>query len=173
MNTLPRNEVPSSAIVSVSFPGWLHQAVQQAAAVDGGEVSLTVHRALVPYLKERGFLSQAEAGRFDLFWRLVNHVVLKAKEIARDGRFPETITLDAIHLAMKDEWWVEGYRTYIGADIYRTGIPEKGPINREIGFRVKEALGAQVKKDAKGKTMTTKVLGEIIQSYTPLEAKQG
>jgi hypothetical protein len=168
MNTLPHNQIPSSAIVSVSLPGWLNQAVQQAVAADGGEVSLTMHRALVPYLKERGFLPQREAERFDLFWRLVNHVVLKAKEIAHDGQFPETITLDAIHMAMKDEWWVTGYRTYIGDDIYRTGIAEKGPINREIGFRVKEALGARVKKDANGKVMTTKVLGEIIQSYTPL-----
>jgi hypothetical protein len=170
MNDLPRNEAPSSAIVSVSMPGWLHQAVQRAVATDGGEVSLTVHRALVPYLKARGFLSQAEAERFELFWRLVNHVVLKAKEIAHDGKFPESITLAAIHMAMKDEWWVTGYQTYIGADIFRTGIAEKGPINREIGFRVKEALGAQVKKDANGKVMTAKVLGEIIQSYTPLVA---
>jgi hypothetical protein len=170
MNTLPRNEAPSSAIVSVSLPGWLHHAVQQAVAADGGEISLTIHRALVPYLRGRGFLAQAEAERFELFWRLVNHVVLKAKEIAHDGKFPETITLDAIHMAMKDEWWVTGYQTYIGADIYRTGIAEKGPINREIGFRVKEALGAQVKKDPNGKVVTAKVLGEIIQSYTPLVA---
>jgi hypothetical protein len=170
MNTLPRNDMPSSAVVSVSLPGWLHHAVQQAVVADDGEVSLTVHRALVPYLEARGFLPRADAERFDLFWRLVNHVVLKAKEIAHDGQFPETVTLDAIHLAMKDDWWVTGYRTYIGADIYRTGIAEKGPINREIGFRVKGALGAQVKKDANGKVMTTRVLGEIIQSYTPLEA---
>ena len=71
---------------------------------------------------------------------------------------------------MKDEWWVTGYQNYIGADIYRTGVAEKGPINREIGFRVKEALGAQVRKDEKGKAVTAKVLGEIIQSYTPLLA---
>jgi hypothetical protein len=168
MNAPLPSAAPSSAVVSVSLPGWLNQAVQRAVAADGGEVSLTMHRALVPYLMKQGFLPQAEADRFDLFWRLVNHVVLKAKEIAHDYQFPETITLDAIHMAMKDEWWVTGYRTYIGADIYRTGVAEKGPINREIGFRVKEALGARVKKDANGKVMTTKVLGEIIQSYTPL-----
>jgi hypothetical protein len=168
MNTLPHNDTPSSAIVSVSLPGWLHHAVQKAVAADNSEISPIVHHALVPYLKDRGFLLQAEAERFDLFWRLVNHVALKAKEIAHDGQFPETITLDAIHTAMKDEWWVTGYRTYIGADIYRTGVAEKGPINREIGFRVKKALGARVKKDANGKVMTTKVLGQIIQSYTPL-----
>ena len=170
MNTFSHNEAPSSTIASISLPGWLNHAVQQAVAADGGEVSLIVHRALVPYLRDRGFLAQAEAERFELFWRLVNHVVLKAREIANNGKFPDTITLDAIHLAMKDEWWVTGYQTYIGADIYRTGIAEKGPINREIGFRVKEALGAQVKKDANGKAVTAKVLGEIIQSYTPLVA---
>ena len=170
MTASTRTELSSSAIVSVSLPGWLNQAVERAMAAEGGEVSLIVHRALVPYLKGRGYLSQTEAERFDLFWRLVNHVVLKAKEIARNGQFPEAVTLDAIHMAMKDEWWVTGYKAYIGADIYRTGIAEKGPINREIGFRVKEALGARVKKDAAGKVMTTKVLGEIIQSYTPLVA---
>ena len=169
MKNPPSNETPTSATVTISLPGWLYEAVQRAIAALGGEVSLIVHRALVDYLKVKGFLPQAEADRFDQFWNLVNHVVLKAKEIARDGEFPETITLDAIHLAMKDEWWVKAYQTYIGADIYRTGIAEKGPINREIGFRVKEALGAKVKKD-NGKVVTAKVLGEIIQSYTPLVA---
>lgn len=36
-----------------------------------------------------------------------------------------------------------------------------------------KALGAQVKKDSNGKTANTKVLGSMIQSYTPLLPGRG
>ncbi len=168
MSASLRNDTTGSTTLSISLPASIYRAVQRAMAARVCEASLIVQRALVPYLQGEGFLPEEEKRRFEFFWKLVWHVVEKAKEIAKNGTFPESVTLDAINAAMKDDWWVTGYRDYVGTDIFRTGVPEKGPLNREIGFRVKEALGAQVKKDPSGKTANTKVLGSVIQSYTPL-----
>ena len=168
MSASIRSDMTNSTTLSVSVPAAIYRAVQQAMASQACEASLIVQHALVLYLGNKGFLPEEEKRRFELFWKLVEHVVKKAREIAKDGIFPETVTLDAINAALKDDWWVTGYRDYIGTDIFRTGVPEKGPLNREIGFRVKEALGAQVRKDPGGKTANTKVLGSVIQSYTPL-----
>lgn len=168
MSASPRNDMAGSTTLSISLPAPLHRALQDAMAAQTCEASLIVQRALVVQLAKEGFLPEDEKRRFELFWKLVGHVVKKAQHIAKEGTFPESVTLDAINAAMKDNWWVSGYRDYIGTDIFRTGVPEKGPLNREIGFRVKEALGAQVKKDSNGKTANTKVLGSVIQSYTPL-----
>ena len=168
MSASLRNDMVGSTTLSISLPAAIHRALQQTMAAQGCEASLIVQRALVPYLSDEGFFPEEAKRRFELFWKLVGHVVRKAQEIAKDGSFPESVTLDAINAAMKDDWWVDGYRDYIGTDIFRTGVAEKGPLNREIGFRVKEALGAQVRKDPSGKTANTKVLGSVIQSYTPL-----
>ena len=168
MSASSRDEMLGATTLSISFPAPLFRALQQAITAHACDASFVVHRALVPHLAREGFLPEEEKRRFELFWKLVGHVVLQAQKIAKDGTFPESITLDAISAAMKDEWWVAGYRDYIGTDIFRSGVPEKGPLNREIGFRVKQALGAQVKKEASGKTANTKVLGSVIQSYTPL-----
>ena len=65
--------------------------------------------------------------------------------------------------------WAEAYRAYVKDDIYKNGNPEKGPINREIGFRVRAGIGGFVEKGEDKKPKQTKVLGEIIQSYTPMK----
>ena len=56
----------------------------------------------------------------------------------------------------------------MGDDIYKNGNPLKGGINREIGYRVRAAIGGEVMKDNDGKPVLAKVLGEVIQSYTPM-----
>lgn len=63
--------------------------------------------------------------------------------------------------------WAAKYRFYVQDDIFKNGNPRKGPINREIGFRIRQAVGADVEKDSNGKPMMKKVLGQVIQSYTP------
>ena len=75
---------------------------------------------------------------------------------------------DQANLAGRPYNWTEGYRAYVQDDIYQNGNPEKGPINREIGFRICAGIGGVVEKGDDGRSKTTKVLGEIIQSYTPM-----
>ncbi len=123
-----------------------------------------------------GFIEKGEADRIKLFWALVDRAVQAAQDICRTNRFKSSITLDAIHDCMKDPAklvgqpysWTDGYRVYVKDDIYKNGNPEKGPINREIGFRIRAGIGGLVEKGDDGKSKTTKVLGEIIQSYTPM-----
>jgi hypothetical protein len=69
---------------------------------------------------------------------------------------------------MKDPEWVSGYREFVQDDIYKNGNPHKGVINREIGFRIRAGIGGETVKGPDGKNVTAKVLGEIIQSYTPM-----
>ena len=129
-----------------------------------------------PRFPQNGFIEKGEADRIKLFWALVDRAVQAAQDICRANRFKSSITLDAIRDCMKDPAkldgqpyrWTDGYRAYVKDDIYKNGNPEKGPINHEIGFRIRAGIGGVVEKGDDGKSKTTKVLGEIIQSYTPM-----
>ncbi|TIP03913.1 MAG: hypothetical protein E5X17_01830 [Mesorhizobium sp.] len=139
-----------------------------AAQAERKEATEIIQRATINYLIDVGYMPPEEADRFKLFWWLVDETVLAAQKICRDGGFARSITLDAIHSCMNNPKWVDGYRTYVRDDIFKNGNPEKGPINREIGFRIRAGIGGVVEKTPQGKAATVKVLGEIIQSYTPM-----
>ena len=161
---------------SVPFASAVNAALLQAAAAERMEPTEIIQRAVIKSLIEDGFIVKEDADRIRLFWALVDRAVKAAQDICRANRFRRSITLDAIHECMKDPAmldgqpysWIDGYKVYVRDDIYRNGNPEKGPINREIGFRIRAGIGGVVEKDEDGKTKTTKVLGEIIQSYTPM-----
>ncbi|WP_353646275.1 hypothetical protein [Mesorhizobium sp. WSM2239] len=153
---------------TVPFTAPANARLIAAAQAERKEPTEIIQRATINYLIDAGFVPEDEADRFKLFWWLVDQTVLAAQKICRDGGFASSITLDAIHACMKDPKWVEGYRTYVRNDIFKNGNPEKGPINREIGFRIRAGIGGVVEKTAEGKSATVKVLGEIIQSYTPM-----
>jgi hypothetical protein len=148
----------------------------RAAAAKLMEPAEIIQRATINSLMEDTFLEKVDADRIKLFWALVDRAVQAAQDICRAGRFANSITLDAIHDCMKDPAklagqpynWTEGYRAYVRDDIYKNGNPEKGPINREIGFRIRAGVGGRVEIGEDRKPKTTKVLGEIIQSYTPM-----
>lgn len=127
-----------------------------------------IQRATIKHLIEEGYVDKAEAERFKLFWHLVDQTVVAAQKICRNGSFGSSITLDAIRECKKDPAWLNGCQAYVKDDIYKSGIPEKGPINRKIGRRIRAGIGGIVEKDADGKARIVKVLGEIIQSYTPM-----
>jgi hypothetical protein len=98
--------------------------------------------------------------------------VARAVEVAtqrcRAGLFASSITADTFHACAAEPAWAADYRAYVGDDIYKNGNPLKGGINREIGFRVRQAIGGEVMKDDAGRPVVAKVLGEVIQSYTPM-----
>lgn len=164
--------VPNAPIASVKYTVPFTQPVNAgllaAASAERMEPTEIIQRATTNYLIEKGFIPGPEAERIKLFWRLVDQSVVAAQKLCQDGEFASSITLDAIRVCMKDPAWVDGYRSYIGDDVYKNGNPEKGPINREIGFRIRAGIGGEVQKTAEGKAATVKVLGEIIQSYTPM-----
>jgi hypothetical protein len=101
---------------------------------------------------------------------VVDEAVAAAQAICQAGGFDEAITLRAIQACCKNPAWLAKYGAIVGPDnIWKTGVPAKGNINREIGFRIRAGIGGVTVKLADGKTNATKrVTGEIIQSYTPM-----
>ncbi len=92
-----------------------------------------------------------------------------ARQRCLDGRFSRAITVETFQDCAKDPVWAADYRTYVKDDIFKHGNPLKG-INREIGFRIRAAIGGHVETGADGKPVLEKVLGEVIQSYTPMRS---
>lgn len=153
---------------TVPFTAAVNTALMRACATERMEPTEIIQRAIVNSLIQSGYLDETESNRIRLFWRLVDQTVAAAQQICREGGFSASITLDAIHRCMKDPAWLDGYKAYVKDDIFKSGNPEKGRINREIGFRIRAGIDGVVDKDADGKAKTVKVLGEIIQSYTPM-----
>jgi len=175
-STSTSNKSPIQIKYTIPFTSVVNAALLRAAAAERMEPTEIVQRATINSLIKDGFIEEEDADRIKLFWALVDRAVQAAQDICRTGRFASSITLDAIHDCMQDPArladqpynWTDGYRAYVRDDIYKNGNPEKGPINREIGFRIRAGIGGEVEKGDDKKPKTTKVLGEIIQSYTPM-----
>ena len=105
--------------------------------------------------------------------RLIRKVVEIAVQMYRDGEFSPDITLHVFQRAMQDEGFVADYTAHIGgADPYVHGNPLK-EINRELGWRIKNAMPVDVVKTTDGKPMERRNLkGEVIQSYTLLKERE-
>jgi hypothetical protein len=176
-STSASNQLATQIKYTVPFTSVVNAALLRAAAAKRMEPTEIIQRATINSLMEDAFIEKVDADRIKLFWALVERAVQAAQEICRAGRFARSITLDAIQDCLKDPAklagqpynWTEGYRAYVGDDIYKNGNPEKGPINREIGFRIRAGIGGFVEKGDDLKPKTMKVLGEIIQSYTPMK----
>ena len=175
-STSTSNQPVTQIKYTIPFTSVVNAALLRAAAAERMEPTEIIQRATINSLIKDGFVEEADADRIKLFWALVDRAVQAAQDICLAGRFASSITLDAIHDCMQDSAklagqpynWTDGYRAYVRDDIYKNGNPEKGPINREIGFRIRAGIGGEVEKGDDKKPKTTKVLGEIIQSYTPM-----
>lgn len=173
----PNQQTKAQAKHSIPVSLAVNDAILRAAAEQRMEPTEIILRAIISNLIENGYLDEANAERIRLYWALVDRAVKAAQDICIAGRFESSITLDAIHDCMRDTeklpnlpyTWVDGYRTYVKDDIFKNGNPEKGPINREIGFRIRAGIGGRVEMGENKKPKTVKVLGEIIQSYTPMK----
>ena len=126
-----------------------------------------------PEVDERGFyvdmdfLEFWDADRPALKRQLIDRVVDAARELCRTGRFDSSLTLQAVRMCKDDPEWLSGYTRFVGGGIYEHGNHLKQKINREIGRRVRAAVGAEVVTDGNGRSAKVNVAGEIIQSYTP------
>lgn len=159
-----------ASTVSIPLTPVIRSALMREAKEEQRELTEHIQRVLAEHVIKEKLLEKEEVDRLQLTWRLVDRAVEKAKEICRQGGFSSDITLDAIKACMKEEEWVAGYRRVVQDDIYKNGNPRKGPINREMGFRIRAGIGGRIVKGANGKAAVTKVLGEIIQSFTPMES---
>ncbi len=105
--------------------------------------------------------------------RLIRKVVEIAVAMFRNREFSADITLRVFRLAMKDPAFVADYTTHIGGkDPYVHGNPLK-EVNRELGWRIKNAMPVEVVKGPDGKPVEQRNLkGEVIQSYTLLKLRE-
>ena len=164
----PTDPTPNPIKYTVPFTAAANGGLMLAAKAERMEPTEIIQRATIRSLIASGYIEETDADRIELFWRLVDQTVVAAQTLCREGKFSSSITLDAIRRCMADPAWLDGYKTYVRDDIFKSGNPEKGPINREIGFRIRAGIGGITEKGPDGKAMTMKVLGEIIQSYTPM-----
>jgi hypothetical protein len=173
-STSTSNQPVTQIKYTIPFISVVNAALLRAAAAERMEPTEIIQRATINSLIKDGFVEEADADRIKLFWALVDRAVQAAQDICLAGRFASSITLDAIHDCMQDPAklagqpynWTDGYRAYVRDDIYKNGNPEKGPINREIGFRIRAGIGGEVEKSDDKKPKTTKVPTSISSKVT-------
>lgn len=152
---------------TLTLPNSVFQALKIAAAQQGLEPYEVIQDLVVEHVIRAGTLDPETQAQLEAYKWAVARAVEVAKQRLREGAEIETLTPDTFAACARDPEWAFNYRTYVQDDIYKNGNPRKGPINREIGFRIRAATGAEVMKDANGKVVLRKVLGNVIQSYTP------
>jgi hypothetical protein len=155
--------------MTVVLPRFIVEALKVGAMKEKRELNEHIQRLLADLLKkETPQEYQGEAGEFQLMWTLVDRAAEEAKKIAAEHGVTRSITLDAIRACKADPKWLAGYAEFVQDDIYKSGIPRKGTINREIGFRIRAAVNGTVELNANGKPVNVRVPGEIIQTYTAM-----
>lgn len=166
------NDEVNNKTIKVSLPlvPPVFNALDQEAKQLRRELTEHIQRVLAEHAIRLGLVEEDEAVRMQLMWRLVERAVEEAKRICREGRFTSAITSDAIEACLADDEWRRGYREFVRDEIFKNGNPLKGVINREIGFRIRAGIGGRIIKGDNGKPAVAKVLGSIIQSYTPMQS---
>jgi hypothetical protein len=153
---------------SISLHPSVYAAIATIAEKQKMDANEVIQRALTDFAWNESALDEKDYKELKMSRELIDQAVQVAHEIcARDG-FRSDITYEVIKACREDLSWVEKYKTLIGDDIYRNGNPRKGPINRQIGLRVRLATGARPRLGPNGKPENVKVSGDIIQTYTPL-----
>jgi hypothetical protein len=147
----------------------VYSALKASAAKQDLEPNELIQNLIIDHVIAAGTLDAETRAHIELGRSLIARAVEVAKQRCRDDLFSEAITLETFQACTADPAWAADYETYIEDNIFKHGNPLKR-INREIGFRVRAGIGGTVVKDGQGKATTAKVLGEVIQSYTPMAA---
>lgn len=118
-------------------------------------------------------LDDKENARLKRLDRLIRKVVEIAVAMFRNNEFTPDITLHVFQRAMKDDAFRKDYIDHIGgADPYEHRNPLK-EVNRELGWRIKNAISVEVVKGDDGKPVQVRNLkGQVIQSYTRLKLRE-
>jgi hypothetical protein len=152
---------------TITLPDGVYGALERSAAKKGVDTNVLMQDIIIDHVIASGTLDQTTQEQIQASKWLVAHAVEYAKEQCRRGKFSPSLTAETFKACADDEEWAAKYRFFVQDDIYKNGNPRKGPINREIGYRIRQAVGADVQKDENGKPVLKKVLGSVIQSYTP------
>lgn len=161
---------PQAVKLSLRLDAPIHAAIQEEARAQGREIDEHIQRILAEYAIRQNLLDDVTGKEIKMKWSLVQRAVDTARRICREGGFASDITNKTISACIADPQWFADYESYVNDNAYKNGNPRKGPINKEIGLRIRKAIGGQVAKRIDGKPVKTPVLGSIIQSYTEMES---
>ena len=165
MSSTPQVEKVSKH--TLTLPDGVYKALQAAAEKRDVEPNVLIQDLIIDHVIAAGTLDENLQKQIEAARWLVAEAVEWAKGSCRKGNFSSSLTADTFEACANNPEWAAKYRFYVQDDIFKNGNPRKGPINREIGYRILQAVGAEVEKDAKGASVMKKVLGSVIQSYTP------
>lgn len=152
---------------TLTLPDGVYKALVASAEQQGLEPNVLIQELIVDHVIAAGTLDKTTQQQIETLKWLVAKAVEYAKERCRSGNFSPSLTADTFKACADDPEWAAKYRYYVQDDIFKNGNPRKGPINREIGFRIRAAVGAEIERDDNGKAALKKVLGSVIQTYTP------
>jgi hypothetical protein len=160
-------QVDKVAKHTLTLPSKVYGALKVAAEKQGLEAHEVIQNLIVQHVITAGTLDDETKAELEAYRWLVDRVVDVARQRLLAGKPIESLTPDTLAECVADPEWAAKYRFYVQDDIFKNGNPRKGPINREFGFRIRAAVGAEVLKDDSGRPVLKKILGGIIQSYTP------
>ena len=160
----------STTKLSMTLRTSVYKALQVEAQQHRRELHEHIQRVLAEHVIAEDTIDSVDAERLKLMWSLVDRAVKRAKELCRNGEFGSDITLKTFKHCTEDPEWVDDYAKFVKDDIFKHGNPRKGPINREIGFRIRAGIGGTVVIGSDGKPAIIRVSGEVIQRYTPMES---
>jgi hypothetical protein len=156
--------------LSLRLDAVLHDAIWREARSKGREVGEHIQRILAEHAIAERLVDEDTAADYTRMWSLVSRAVEAARSICREGGFGPDITHQAILRCMKDVKWATDYEEYVRDNAYKHGNPRKGPINKEIGFRIREGIGGVVLLTEDGKPTKMPVAGSIVQSFTVMQS---
>jgi len=155
--------------LSLRVDASIYAAIKQEALAEKREVNEHIQRILAEHAISKKLLDEVKAKEYQLMWSLVARAVETARKICREGGFGSDITHKAIQVCMGDKDWAADYEKYVQDNPYKNGNPRKRPINKVIGYRIREGIGGFTTKAPDGKPAKVTVTGSIIQSFTPME----
>jgi hypothetical protein len=154
--------------ISLSILSPVYEALELEARDQTLDVVDLAERILEEHALAGSFMNADDKGDVRMYRSLIQRVINAASSLVEKDGFCDSITADTVAFCMTNAEWRADYSKYIGGDAYKNGNPKKQNINPSFGYWIKKTLGAKSKMK-NGKPENRKVLGSIIQSYTPLE----
>jgi len=156
---------PKVAKISLTLPQTILDAINNEAKEMNREGLYHMQRIIEEHALNNGSMPGSTVQERLMFWRLVDEAIDKAVSIWESQGPSRDVTAQTFAACEKDPDWLNRYETFVGGPAKAKGNPKKGLINREIGYRIRARLSAQVEK-IDGKTVNVKVTDSIIQSFS-------
>lgn len=162
--------MPQSMKLSLSFSSDVIGALTKEAASKNMEVTQLAKDIVDAHAQASDFMSDVARTDLGLYRALSRDAALKAIELSTTGDFDPRIIDTTCRTLEADDHWLTRYKTYIQSqDISVKGNARKASLNQNLGYAIRIAVGARVKKGAAGKRVTAKAKATILTDFSVLE----